>query len=113
MHEVEKTWHLSVKSNFCHSFHTPLTSSANTFTVDDLNKEQRNTLRVLHGSGVSPSVIARAMSESVQLSSGRKGEFLAQTINNIGKKEKITIDMLQGMKPHCSEAEKVLHLLDR
>ena len=113
MHEVQKTWHLSVKSNFCHSFHTPLTSSANIFTADDLNKDQRNTLRILHGSGVSHSVIARAMSQSVQLSSGRKGEFLVQTIRNIGTKDQKTIDILQGMKPDWSEAEKVLHLLDR
>ena len=113
MHDVEKTWHLSVKSNFCHSFHTPLTSSAYTFTIDDLNEEQRNTLRILHGSGVSHSVIARAMSESVQLTSGKKGEFLVQTITNIGTKEKKTIEMLQGLKPHWSEAEKVLHSLDR
>ena len=113
MHHIAKTWHLSVESNFHHSFHTPLTEQSSILSVNDLNKDQISTLRLLHGSGVPPNVIAHAMSQSVLSQSGKKGIFLSQTISNISTREQRAIQTLQGMKAEWSEAEKVLHSLDR
>ena len=113
MHHHDKTWHLSVNSKFHHSYHMPLTDESSILSAKDLNKDQMNTLRILHGSGVPSNVIAHAMSRSVLTQSGKKGIFLSQTISNIGNREQRAIQALQGMKAEWSEAEKVLHSLDR
>jgi len=65
-----------------------------------------STLNVLFNSGVSPTIIAKAMTESVHSSTGKKGAFLAQTIANIGCQERKTMDEISGIKPHWSQAEK-------
>ena len=91
----------------------PLTNESSILSAKDLNKDQINTLRILHGSGVPSNVIAHAMSQSVLSQSGKKGFFLPQTITNIGVREQRAIQTLQGMKAEWSEAEKVLHSLDR
>ena len=56
---------------------------------NDLNDGQLVTLNISYGSGVPPSVIAKAMTESIHSTTGKKGQFITDTINNIGKQEKV------------------------
>ena len=113
MNNAKKTWHMCTASVFVYQFHTPVTNDGKTLSINDLNHDQQTTLRILHGSRVSSNVIARAMPASVFQCSGKQGEFLADTINNIGNSEQRVIGTLQGMKSEWSEAKKVLHILDK
>ena len=73
MHDEEQTWHLSHKSNLKHSYHMPEDENAKTLNKNDLNDDQLATLNILYGSGVAPSVIAKAMTESVKSTTRKKG----------------------------------------
>ena len=111
--EKAGSWHLHQSSNLDHKFHVPSVEDSTTLKKKDLTSEQLSTLNVLFDSGVSPTIIAKAMTESVHSSTGKKGAFLAQTIANIGCQERKTMDEISGIKPHWSQAEKVLKILDR
>ena len=60
----------------------PEDENAKTLNKNDLNDDQLATLNILYGSGVAPSVIAKTMTESVQSITGKKGQFVTDTINN-------------------------------
>ena len=56
----------------------PKDENAKTLNKKDLNDNQLATLNILYGSDIAPSVIAKAMTESVQ-STTRKRENLSLT----------------------------------
>ena len=60
----------------------PEDENAKTLNKNDLNDDQLATLNILWQSGVTPSVIAKAMTESAQSTTGKKGQFVTDTINN-------------------------------
>jgi len=113
MHDEEQTWHLSHKSNLKHSYHMPEEENSKLLNKNDLNDGQLATLNILYGSGVPPSVIAKAMAESVQSTTGKKGQFVTNTINNIGKQEKVAMNALEGIKStNMNQAKRTLAMLD-
>ena len=80
---------------------------------NDLNDGQLATLNILYGSGVPPSVIAKAMTESVQSTTEKKGQFVTNTMNNIGKQEKVAMNALEGIKStNMNQAKRTLAMLD-
>ena len=70
--EKAGSWHLHQSSNLDHKFHVPSVEDSTTLKKNDLSSEQLSTLNVLFDSGVSPTIIAKAMTESVHSSTGKK-----------------------------------------
>ena len=58
-------------------------------------------------------MIAKAMSDAVKLSTGKDGEFLSSTIQNISNQERAVINKLHGINPDWSIAQKVIAELDK
>ena len=53
------------------------------------------------------------MTESVQSTTGKKGQFVTDTINNIGKQEKVAMAALEGIKnTNMNQAKRTLAILD-
>jgi len=69
--EKAGSWHLHQSRNFDHKFHVPSIEDSTT-VKKNLTSEQLSTLNVLFDSGVSPTIIAKAMTESVHSSTGKK-----------------------------------------
>ena len=113
MHDEEQIWHLSHKSNLKHSYHMPEEENSKLLNKKDSNDGQLATLNILYGSGVVPSVIAKAMTESVQSTTGKKGQLVTDTINNIRKQEKVAMAALEGMETtNMNQAKITLAMLD-
>ena len=102
------SWNLHINSNFEHSFHIKESEESQTLNKSDLNKAQLTTLN-----GVAPSVIAKAMTDAVKLSTGKDGEFLSSKVQNIGNQERAAINKLHGINPDWSIAQKVIAELDK
>ncbi|MCP4747320.1 MAG: hypothetical protein GY874_14445 [Desulfobacteraceae bacterium] len=114
MNNSTGSWHLHSKDScLSHKFHPPIDSDATTFEKDDLTDEQLNTLNLLFESGVAPHIIAKIMTKSVRSTKNIKGEFLTQTILNIGNLEKRALDKVSGINPEWSSAKKMVAELDR
>lgn len=107
MDEIKETWHLHSNSHLDHSFHVPEAVNATTLNKSDLNEEQLMTLNILFDSGVSPTTIAKAMTDAVNRS-GRSGEFLASTIKNIGNQERAAMNKISGISSDWSQAVKII-----
>jgi len=113
MHDKEQTWHFYHKSNLKHSYHMPEEENAKTLNKNDLNDDQLATLNILYSSGVAPSVIAKAMTKSVQSTTGKKGQFVTDTINNIGEQKKVAMAALEGLKSTTmNQAKRTIAMLD-
>ena len=70
-------------------------------------------MNILYGSGIAPSVIAKAMTKSVQSTTGKKGQFVTNTINNIGKQENVAMAALEGIKStNMNQAKRIIAMLD-
>lgn len=111
MNSRDGTWHLHQESVLQHSFHPQIKPDATKFDKSDLNKHQLETLNLLFDSGISPTIIARIMTEAVKSSTNKKGEFLAQTIRNIGNQEKLAMEKFSGMNPDWSMAERLIETI--
>jgi len=90
LNEKVGSWYLDRSSILDHVFHVPSVEDPTTLK-SDITDEQLSTLNVLFDSGISPTIITKAMTESVHSSTGKRGAFLAQTIANIGSQERKTI----------------------
>ena len=71
--EIAGPGHLHQPNNLDHKFHVPSVEDSTTLKKNDLTSEQLSTLNVLFDSGVSPTIIAKAMTESVHSSTGKRG----------------------------------------
>lgn len=76
-------WYLKNTSVFDHNDHICTPNTAQTLPKDDLTPEQLRTLTILYDLVVSPTMIAKLIGDSVQMSTTKKGEFLAKTVLNI------------------------------
>jgi len=113
MHDEEQTWHLAHKSILKHSYHMPEEENSKLHNKNDLNDGQLAILNILYGSGVPPSVIAKAMTEFVQSITGKKRQFVTDIINNIWKQEKVVMDALEGIQStNMNQARRTLAMLD-
>ena len=102
-------WFLKKTTNLEHKFHASEVTS-NLLTEDDLLDDQKKYLYYLVDHGVSPTTISQVMTK-VANDSGRTGEFLPDTIANIGKKTQNMMDELKGISHDWSVAQKTLGVL--
>ena len=73
MNDCDGSWHLHVKSSFEHEFHVPTEEDVSTLSRNDLSPDHSSALNILFQSGVSPTIIAKVMTELVHMSSDKKG----------------------------------------
>ena len=66
---------------------------------------------MLYEKGVPSSSLAEVFNQ-MQHDSGKKGEFLPKTINNIAKKHEAIMDLAHGIDKNRTTAQKTLHKLN-
>ena len=112
MDPIHETWHLHTGSDLQHSYHFPEDIDASTLNKDDLSDENLKALRIMYCNGVSPTVIAKVMTDIVHMETDKRGEFLASSIYNICNSEQQTMDRLAGIEADWSSAQKLLKKLE-
>ena len=111
LHEASGDIYLGSKSNLQHCNH-PRKCPANTNCNEgDLDTNDLNLLKVLYEKGVTSSSLAEVFNQ-MRHESGKKGEFLPKTINNIAKKQQAIMDLALGIDKDWTTAQKTLHKLN-
>ena len=65
----------------------------------------------MYEQGVGPSSIADVMTEVLK-QKGKKGDFLAQTVNNVTTQVQTAMDLVAGIDTNWSVAQKTLKRLN-
>ena len=76
MNATTGTWHLHSGSSLYHEFHVAVEDDSSLLKKSDLSPDNRSSLNILFQSGVSPTIIAKVMTDLVQMSSEKKGKHL-------------------------------------
>ena len=108
-----REWYLSkrVDSTFKHSFHPQKDEDAQKLDQDDLDTTELHYLKLMYETGVGPSSIADVMTEVLK-QKGKKGDFLAQTVNNVTTQVQTAMDLVAGIDTKWSVAQKTLKRLN-
>ena len=89
-----------------HSFHKALSPDKVTSNFKSMNEHHENILSILYNRGISSSSIADIMTDVVD-----DGEFLGKNIINYTNKMQKAKELLEGIDPDFSVAEKTLATL--
>ena len=112
LHEASGDIYLGSKaSSLQHCNHLSESSTTTNCNESDLDNADLNLLKVLYEKGVTSSSLAEVFNQ-MRHESGKKGEFLPKTINNIAKKQQAIMDLALGIDKDWTTAQKTLHKLN-